>query len=100
MHRLYRRVAQRGRLSWRFRKKTEIRAEARYGHYTYDARQVTPEDPSKRERSYWTASLTAEHALNERTAFTLHYDFRENAGNRPVDRYTTQTLYSGIRLTF
>lgn len=94
------RLEVRGRLSWRYRKRTEVLAELRYGEYFYDSRQRNIDDMRHRERSYWSGSLTFEHAFNQRLAGLFRYDFRENAGNRRVDRYGTQTLSTGIRLTF
>jgi predicted porin len=94
------RLEVRGRLSWRHRKRTEVLAELRYGEYFYDSRERSVDDMRHRERSYWVGSLTVEHAFNKRLAGLFRYEFRENAGNNSVDRYSTQILSTGIRLTF
>ena len=94
------RVEFRGRLSWRYRKRTEVLAELRYGEYFYDSRQQSGDDTRLRERSFWAGAVTLEHAFNKRLTGLFRYDFRENGGNRRVDRYGNQTLSTGIRLTF
>lgn len=94
------RLEVRGRASLRLHKRTEINADLRYGHYFYDRRHVRLDDPSRRERSYWAGGLSLEHRFSKRTALRFHYDFRENAGNKSVDRYGAHTLYTGIRITF
>ncbi|MEN9022578.1 MAG: hypothetical protein ABF370_18945 [Verrucomicrobiales bacterium] len=94
------RLEVRGRLSWRYRKRTEVLAELRYGEYFYDSRERSVDDMRHRERSYWVGSLTVEHAFNKRLAGLFRYEFRENAGNNSVDRYSTQILSTGICFTF
>ncbi|MGY8688922.1 MAG: hypothetical protein ACKVHP_14460, partial [Verrucomicrobiales bacterium] len=94
------RVEARGRIRLRHEKRTEIRGELRYGQYFYESRQISLTDPGRRDRSYWAGALTLEHPINRSTSFWLSYDFRENSGNKVVDRYGVQTLYTGIRFTF
>ncbi len=94
------RVELRGRLSWLYRKRTEVLAELRYGEYFYDSRQQSGDVTRLRERSFWAGAVTLEHAFNKRLTGLFRYDFIENAGNRRVDRYGNQTLSTGIRLTF
>ncbi len=96
----YWRMEARARLSWQYGGGSALSADLRYGHYEYDSREVSFLDPERRSRSYLAGSLTWEHRLSANTSWWMRYDFRENDGNKALDRYDTQTLYAGLRWHF
>jgi hypothetical protein len=78
----------------------ELCAEGRVRRFAYDSQPFSPEDPSPRRRTEWSATLRVERQFGQHLTVAASYEHEETLSNDVWETYTVNTVSGSLQWAF